>query len=238
MSDFPMRINKYLAHQGLSTRRGADTLIEHGKVLVNGKRAVVGQRLNEGDRVEVRGVVNKTFRYILYYKPRGVITHSPSANETDILAKIANDYGITGIFPIGRLDKSSEGLILLTDDGRVTERLLSPDTNHEKEYLVGVDKKVTKWFLRHLSEGVDIEGYKTKPAKAEAAPRNEQMFTIVLTEGKKHQVRRMCAALGYQVMSLKRVRIMELTLKNLKPGQFHELSAREAQQFRESLGLI
>ncbi len=235
--EFPIRINKYLAHLGYATRRSADNLIDEGKVFVNGKRAVIGQQIAEGDTVELRKVEKITYRYILYNKPRGVLTHSPGEGETDILARLKKDAKITGVFPVGRLDKDSEGLILLTNDGRVTERLLSPTVGHEKEYDVTLDKKVTNWFVRHIEEGVDIEGYLTKPAKAVPYPKDDHRVTITLTEGKKHQIRRMCAALGYQVTALTRTRIMGFKLKNLKPGQFHELTPLEVTGFYKALGL-
>ncbi len=225
--EFPIRINKYLAEKGLTTRRGADTLIETGKVTVNGKKALIGQQINAGDTVVLKDIQKNTYRYLLYYKPRGVITHSPGPTETDIETQIATDHGVTGLFPVGRLDKDSEGLILLTNDGRVTKRLLEPQYDHEKEYQITVDKRVTGAFLRRLERGVNIEGYITKPAVATADSRNEFVFLLALTEGKKHQIRRMCAALGYQVVRLKRVRILSLKLNPLKEGSYRELGARE-----------
>jgi 23S rRNA pseudouridine2604 synthase len=235
--EFPLRINKYLALKGISTRRGADTLITGGKVFVNGKRAVIGQQVEAHDVVTVKDELKRTYRYLLYYKPRGVITHSPGPLETDIATQIAHDHGVTGLFPVGRIDKDSEGLILLTDDGRVTKRLLEPEFDHEKEYHVVVDKRVTGAFLRKLAHGVDIEGYTTKKASAEADPRSEFAFTLTLTEGKKHQIRRMCAALGYQVLRLKRVRILDLKLKPLKEGMYRQLTPAERKTFGSSLGL-
>lgn len=235
--EFPMRINKYLAHTGYATRKGADALIESGKVFVNGTRATLGMQISEHDAVEVRGAPTTHFRYLLYYKPRGIVTHSPEAEETDILTRIARDHNVAGVFPVGRLDKDSEGLIILTNDGRITERLLSPNTNHEKEYEVTVDKRVTGYFLKRLSHGVDIEGYVTKSATARLNPKNECSFFIALTEGKKHQVRRMCAALGYQVKTLKRIRIMNLYLRPLRAGAFRELNDRERKIFLGTLGL-
>lgn len=233
---FPMRLNKFLAHLGYTTRRGGDALIEAGSVFVNGKRATVGQKVNEGDRVEVKGRKTPEYRYLLYYKPRGVITHSPESDEVDIVTQIKKDHGITGLFPIGRLDKDSEGLIVLTNDGRITGRMLDPEEGHEREYEVAVDKRVTETFMNALRRGVNIEGYRTKPAKAEAL--DEHSFTITLTEGKKHQVRRMCAAMGYQVRKLKRTRMMHFELKNLKPGNFHALAKKETAVLYETLGLL
>lgn len=236
-SDFPMRLNKFLAHQGYATRRSADTLIEKRRVFVNGKPAFLGQKVEAEDLVEIKDFDTTSFRYILYYKPRGVITHSPEGDEVDIITRIKNDHQISGVAPIGRLDKDSEGLILLTNDGRVTDRILNPKLAHEREYEVAVDKKVTQNFLNHLERGVDIEGYMTKPAKAIFNKANEKGFIITLTEGKKHQVRRMCAAFGYQVRALKRTRMLDFELKSLQPGAKYELNQYEVKAFQTKLGL-
>ncbi len=236
-SDFPMRLNKYLAHAGFATRRGADSLIDAKRVFVNGKPAALGQKVEKTDRVEIKDYDTSHYRYILYYKPRGVITHSPETGEVDIVTQVKKDHKLTDVFPIGRLDKDSEGLIILTNDGRITERILNPDQGHEREYLVVVDKRVTQSFLNALMRGVTIEGYRTKPAHAEIDAKSDKSFTITLTEGKKHQVRRMCAALGYQVKSLKRTRMLNLELKNLKPGALYELKPKEYKGLLASLGL-
>lgn len=232
-----MRINKFLAHQGYATRRSADALIEKGRVFINGKPSTLGQKVTEKDLVEIKDFDSTKFRYILYYKPRGVITHSPEEGEIDIITRIRKDHSITNVFPIGRLDKDSEGLILLTNDGRVTERILNPELGHEREYEVTVDKRVTQSLLNRLAKGVLIEGYLTKPAKALPNKGNDHAFIITLTEGKKHQVRRMCAAFGYQVQSLKRTRMLDFELRSLRPGAKYELTSREAKTFQTTLGL-
>ena len=236
-SDFPMRINKYLAQQGYATRRSADTLIEKKRVFVNGTPATLGQKVEKTDLIEIKDFDTTHFRYILYNKPRGIITHSPASHETDILTQLKKDHKISGVFPVGRLDKDSEGLILLTNDGRITDRILNPDQEHEREYEVTVDKKVSNFLINNLTRGINIEGYVTKPAKATANTMNDRIFSITLTEGKKHQVRRMCAALGFQVKALKRTRMLDLTLKNLKPGAFYELKPKEFAKLQETLGL-
>ncbi len=232
-----MRLNKYLAVAGYATRRSADTLIQEKRVFVNGKVAELGQKVLETDLVELKDFSPKEFRYVLYYKPRGVVTHSPAEYEVDIATQIRKDHSLTGLFPIGRLDKDSEGLIILTDDGRITDPMLNPEIGHEREYEVVVDKRITQTTLNALERGVTIEGYRTKPAKAVKSTENENMFTFTLTEGKKHQVRRMCAALGYQVVSLKRIRMHSLEIKRLKPGGYYMLKANEAKKFRLSLGI-
>jgi 23S rRNA pseudouridine2604 synthase len=228
------RINKRMADLGLASRREADALIEAGKVRVNGVRAIVGQQVADTDAIEVSGAPTQK-RYLAYYKARGVITHSPAEGETDIAAQLAKVYGVTDVAPIGRLDKDSEGLIILSNDGRITGRLLDPAAAHEKEYEVTVDKRITGPFLKALSGGIDIEGYRTKPATA--VTRGENRFVITLTEGKKHQIRRMCAAMGYQVKALKRVRIMNVALGKLKPNQYRELKGAELKAFLNQLGL-
>jgi len=236
--EFPIRINKYLAEKGHATRRGADALIDSGIVFVNGKNALIGQQIQASDKVEVRGVQTNSHQYLLYYKPRGVITHSPAPHETDIAMQIKADHSVEGVFPVGRLDKDSEGLILLTNDGRITKRLLDPENDHEKEYEVLVDKRVTGAFLRQLAHGVSIEGYRTKSAVAVVDTRNEHKFNITLTEGKKHQIRRMCAALGYQVVELKRTRIIGFSIRPLTVGKVRKLSPREIQILYKTLGIL
>lgn len=227
------RINKRMADLGLASRREADALIEAGKVRVNGVRAIVGQQVSDTDTIEVIGVtVSK--RYLAYYKARGIITHSPNEGEADIAAQLEKVYGLTDVAPVGRLDKDSEGLIILSNDGRITGRLLDPESAHEKEYEVTVDKRITGPFLKALAGGIDIEGYRTKPAVAEK--RGETKFSITLTEGKKHQIRRMCAAMGYQVKALKRIRIMNVSLGKLKPNQYRELKGAELNAFLSELG--
>lgn len=231
---FPVRINKYLADMKLASRREADTLIAEGKVLVNGKPAVIGQKVTATDKVTLKGERAKK-TYLAYYKPRGVITHSPATGETDIAMKLMQDYKISGVSPIGRLDKDSEGLILLCNDGRVTGPLLDPEAHHEKVYDVLLDKEISNHFLRHMETGVNIEGYLTRPATV--VKKNAKRFHITLTEGKKHQIRRMCAALGYQVQALKRIRIEHIELGKLTPNQYRKLTTEEIATLLSSLGL-
>ena len=231
-----MRINKYIAHAGIASRREADTLIEKGQILVNGKKAKMGMIVVESDKVELKGVT-KTRKYLAYYKGRGTITHSPGEKEVDIVMRLAEDFGITDVSPVGRLDKASEGLIILSNDGRIVGPLLDTNNSHEKEYNVQVDKDISTLFVHLMSNGVDIEGYQTKPAKVIISSKNEKKFNIILTEGKKHQIRRMCAALGYQVQSLKRVRIANVELKNLKPNQYRKIAGEELEIFLKELGV-
>jgi 23S rRNA pseudouridine2604 synthase len=235
--DFPMRINKYLAHKGYATRRSADVLIAEKRVTVNGVPALVGQQITERDVVAVTNGKSQKYQYFVYYKPLGVVTHSPEEGEMDIVGLVKKKNGITGVFPIGRLDRDAEGLILLTNDGRVTERILNPKEPFEQEYEVRVDKRVTQTFLNRLSKGVRIEGYMTRPATTTLSNANDRVFTIALSEGRKHHIKRMCATLGYAVEGLKRIRVGTLELKNLKSGMFHELKGSEVTKLERSLGL-
>lgn len=234
--EFPIRINKYLAYTGVASRREADDLIAAGKITINGAKATIGQVVAATDDVRVIGKT-KAKSYYAYYKGRGIITHSPSDGEVDIASKLAADYGLTHVAPIGRLDKDSEGLMILTNDGRVTGPMLDPAAGQEKEYDVLVDKPLSGMFKRAMEAGVDIEGYRTKPATLTANPKNDKRFSLIITEGKKHQIRRMCAALGYQIQSLKRVRIMNIELGKLKPNQYRKLSSKELTNLLTSLDI-
>ena len=231
MSDeYPMRINKYLAHKNFCTRREADTLISAGKVLINGKPAKLGDKVQETDKVDVRFRVKK-YRYFAYNKPRGIITHSPDEDEHDIRQSIP----LVGVFPIGRLDKDSTGLIILTDDGRITDKLLNPDYTHEKEYIVSTREELPSHFKTKMEAGVNIEGYVTKPATVKVL--SPKKFSITLTEGKKHQIRRMVAFFGLATASLERVRIMNIRLSGLKEGEHRPILGQELATFLKSLGL-
>lgn len=225
-----MRINKYLAEQGLCTRREADRYIERGMVFINGKQAVLGAQVHEGDQVETR-IPKKTYRYFAYNKPVGVVTHSPTEGQKGI----EDVAGLEGVSPMGRLDKESHGLIILTDDGRITERLLGPEAGREKEYTVATKEHIPPSFKKRMEQGVDIEGYVTKPARVKIL--GDRKFSIILTEGKKHQIRRMVAAWGYTVADLKRVRVMNIKLGSLKPGQHRTIKGQELKEFLAALGL-
>jgi 23S rRNA pseudouridine2604 synthase len=224
-----------MADHGISTRREADKLIAAGRVFVNGRKAVIGERVSEHDEVTLKDRKDRTYVYIAYHKPRGVISHSPQQDEEEIPRDVVlRDQNFT-VFPIGRLDKDSSGLIILTNDGRITDRLLNPKYDHSKTYLVTVDKPVTNHLTKWLRDGVGIEGYKTLPA--EVRERGERSFELTLREGKKHQIRRMCAALGFQVVTLERISIENILLGNLKPGAAREITGEELTTFLQTLGL-
>jgi 23S rRNA pseudouridine2604 synthase len=212
-----MRINKYLALKQISTRRGADELIISKKVFINKKLAVLGSKVNENDKVEVKGIEDKIYVYYAYNKPIGVETDSPRED----------------LFPIGRLDKASHGLLILTNDGRITDKLLNPKYIHEKEYLVTTKEKLRSSFKNKMEAGVNIEGYVTQKCKVKIL--NENTFRIILTEGKKHQIRRMCANLFQEVADLKRERIMNIKLDKLKPKGIREIKGKELDVFLKSL---
>jgi 23S rRNA pseudouridine2604 synthase len=234
---YPMRINKYLALKKISTRRGADELVAAKKVFINGKMAVLGSKVNEKDIVEVKGNKPKDYVYYAYNKPIDVITHSPNKNleheETDIMEKIKNKNIPKDVFPIGRLDKNSHGLIILTNDGRITDTLLNPDHAHEKEYVVRTSNKLRSSFKEKMEKGVNIEGYVTKKCKVKII--DDFTFRVTLTEGKKHQIRRMCSALFQEIADLKRERIMNIKLGNLKPNALREITDKELITFLDPM---
>jgi 23S rRNA pseudouridine2604 synthase len=229
---FPVRINRYLALRGLTTRKAADGLIASGRVLINGKPAELGMKVNEEDEVSVQGEVrSKPYRYFAYYKPRGIISHSPTKREKSI----ADIFPEKGVFPVGRLDKASEGLIIITDDGRVTERLLHPRFVHEKEYEVVLQEAVPNGVADKLVRGIESEGERLSAKRVKSINRFE--LSIVLTEGKKHQIRRMLSVLHLTVKELKRVRIMDIKIGTLIPGEGRQLERGEEEAFLIELGL-
>lgn len=228
MIEFPIRINKYLKEKGYSSRRQADRFIEEGRVFVNGKPAELGQQIQEDDVVKVDAKVQqapKNYTYMLFNKPKGVVSVNAQRDEKepqDI------DSKLKGLSPVGRLDKDSHGLMLFTDDGRIVNKLLNPQFDHDKEYIVKVDKDLKPSFKRKMEGGVDIEGYTTK--EAEVNIRSDRSFSITLREGKKHQIRRMATALGYVTKDLKRIRILNLELGNLPKGSARELTDKEREE--------
>ncbi|KKQ27851.1 MAG: Ribosomal large subunit pseudouridine synthase F [Candidatus Nomurabacteria bacterium GW2011_GWA1_37_20] len=217
MGIFPMRINKYLALKKISTRRGADELVKEKKVFINGRLAVLGSKVKETDKIEVKEVKQKEYKYFAYNKPIGIETDSPRED----------------LFPLGRLDKASHGLMILTNDGRITDQLLNPKYFHEKEYVVKTSKKLRSNFKQKMEAGVNIEGYVTKKCKVKII--NDFTFRIILTEGKKHQIRRMCSRLFQEVADLKRERIMNIKLGNLKSNAFREIKDEELAAFLTGL---
>ena len=229
---YPVRINKYLALQKICARREADELILQKKVKINDRVAVLGDKVLENDKVVVEKL-NKKLVYLAFNKPKGIITHSPQNEEKEVkdILNFADK-----IFPVGRLDKNSSGLIILTNDGRATDRLLNPEHNHEKEYIIKVNKNIDNLFLKKMAEGVILDDrYKTK--KCIITKISSERFSIILTEGKKHQIRRMCDALGFGVVNLERRRIMNIKLGNLLPGDYREIKGYELSELLKNLEL-
>ncbi|MBL8266707.1 23S rRNA pseudouridine(2604) synthase RluF [Steroidobacter sp.] len=220
-----MRLNKYISETGLCSRREADARIEAGRVTINGVVATLGTQVNEGDAVCVDGQPvggEQKHVYLALNKPVGVIC----TTDREIRDNITDFVGYQErIFPIGRLDKESEGLILLTNNGDIVNEILRVENAHEKEYVVTVDRPVTEIFLNGMASGVRILGTVTRPCKVSRV--GPATFRIVLTQGLNRQIRRMCSFFGYKVLRLQRVRIINLTLGSLKVGQWRELQDAE-----------
>lgn len=220
------RINKYLSEIGYCSRRAADKLIEEGRVKVNGKVPEMGTKISPEDSVQVDGkYVSKAKEkhvYLAFNKPVGIVCTTDVGVEKDNIIDYIN-YP-KRIFPIGRLDKASEGLIFLTSDGDIVNKILRARNNHEKEYIVSVHKPITKDFVERMSNGVPILDTVTKKCVVRQTSKNE--FKIILTQGLNRQIRRMCDYLGYRVVSLKRTRIMNINL-DLKVGKWRHLSDKE-----------
>jgi 23S rRNA pseudouridine2604 synthase len=234
---FPMRINKYLARQNYGTRRGVDELIEKGQVFVNGKRAVLGDKVQESDKVDVRRSGKMpSYAYFAYNKPIGLVTLAQTKSERDIVRSLPKEVTQYKVFPIGRLDKDSEGLIILTNDARVTDRLLNPKYDHEKTYEVRTKLPLRANFKEKIEGGIDIEGYMTKPARVEAMRGKSARITI--TEGKTHQIRRMIVALFNEVTGLRRVSIMNIKIGTLATGSYRKVEGAELEEFLKNLDLI
>jgi 23S rRNA pseudouridine2604 synthase len=229
-----MRINKFFTEQGLCSRREADRMIAEGHVTINGRLAKLGDRVSETDVVARDGiVVNRRTEalYIKYHKPIGVTTTSEPHVRRNIIAEIGHPVRI---FPIGRLDKDSSGLILLTNDGDIVNEILRVEHGHEREYRVEVDRAFDQLFLDRMAAGVVILGVRTRPCTVtRLGPRS---FRIILTEGRNRQIRRMTQSLGYRVVALHRVRIMHITIEGLKIGEWKELTAAERQELFRALG--
>lgn len=222
--EFPIRINKYLQATGVASRREADQLIESGLVQVNGKRAQLGMLVQEGDKVEVSQRYKKDYQYFIYYKPRGLATQALGGGED-----VISEFKKLGLYPIGRLDKDSEGLMLLTNDGRVTSRVLDSENKFEKEYSVRVKEKLRHGIEDIFAKGMNTEAFgKLLPAQARIL--TDTTMRIILHEGKKHQIRVMLNDLGYTIISLKRVRVGNLRLGTLQPGESRPLTLREIKE--------
>ena len=231
------RINKYLSEVGYCSRREADKLIEAGRVTINGVVPEMGTKISQNDVVEVDGkpVVNSKdpFVYLAFNKPVGIVCTTDTSVEKDNIIDFIK-YP-KRIFPIGRLDKPSEGLILLTDDGDIVNKILRASNNHEKEYIVSVDKPISQTFIQRMAGGIPLEelGKTTKSCKVEKLSTFE--FKIILSQGLNRQIRRMCEEVGYPVARLVRVRIGPIVDRHLLPGQWRHLTNAEVKLLIESV---
>lgn len=230
-----LRINKYIAESGFTSRRGADKVIAEGKVTINGVKADLGSQVEPGDDVRVSGkrIKEKAAQenvYIALNKPVGIT----STTEKSVKGNIVDFVGHSQrIFHVGRLDKDSEGLILLTNDGDIVNEILRAENRHEKEYIVTVDRPITPEFLKKMASGVEILDTKTLPCEVEQL--SKFVFQITLTQGLNRQIRRMCEALGYNVRALKRIRIMNIHLNSLPVGKWRDLTAKELDRLFKDL---
>lgn len=229
MSSYEKRLNKYISDAGYCSRRFADKLIESNRVTINGKVPELGTKVVPGDKVCVDGMEikasdsNHTDRvYIAYNKPIGITCTTELQVRGNIIDAIGHPKRI---FPIGRLDKPSEGLIFLTSDGDIVNKILRAENAHDKEYIVTVDQPISERFVERMSKGVPILGTITKPCIVR--PESKFVFRIILTQGLNRQIRRMCEYLGYEVTKLNRSRIMNVELGQLRPGQWRDLTASE-----------
>lgn len=229
-----VRLNKYLSEIGHCSRRAADKLIDAGRIEVNGKKVEMGQKVVPTDRIEIDGVLVENLQertiYLAFNKPVGIVCTTDTRVEKDNIIEYIN-YP-SRIFPIGRLDKPSEGLILLTNDGDIVNKILRARNNHEKEYLVTVNKPVTKEFIEKMAQGVPILNTVTR--KCEVEQIHKKQFRIVLTQGLNRQIRRMCEYLDYKVVKLKRIRIMNIKL-DLGLGKYRELTKKEFNELNRLL---
>lgn len=230
-----VRINKFLADSGRCSRREADQLVASGAVLIDGSVAQAGSRVLPGQTVTVSGepvLQNADLVYLILYKPVGITCTTDTRRRDNIIDYLGYPQRV---FPIGRLDRDSEGLIFLTNDGDIVNRILRAENHHEKEYRVTVDKPVTPEFLRQMASGVPILGTVTRPCRVTAE--SKYNFRIVLTQGLNRQIRRMCDVFGYDVKRLVRTRIMHIAIGSMKPGQWRPFTFHELVELKRLLGL-
>jgi 23S rRNA pseudouridine2604 synthase len=230
-----IRLNKAISDSGYCSRRQADTLIEKGRVTLNGKEVKLGDRAMPNDEIRVDGKLiteNDKLVYIALNKPIGITCTTDQRVKGNVVDFIGHSERI---FHVGRLDKPSEGLLLMTNDGDIVNKILRAGNRHEKEYIVKVNKPINKDFVARMSSGIYLRELKVKTKQCEVKRLNKFTFKIVLIQGLNRQIRRMCEALGYEVRSLKRIRIMNLELGNLPVGAWRDLTPKEIQKLRESV---
>ena len=230
-----VRINKYLSEAGVCSRRAADKYIEDGKVTIDGVVATMGSKVGDGQKVVFCGKELKKVEKLIMIacnKPVGIVCTAAKDDKDNIVDFI--NYG-ERIYPIGRLDKDSQGLILLTNNGDMMNKILKAANNHEKEYVVTVNKTITKEFIEGMAGGVPILDRITN--KCKVTKLNDKTFNIILTQGLNRQIRRMCEYFGYKVVKLNRIRIMNIKLGDLKLGEYREVTDREMTELRNKLGM-
>lgn len=229
----PVRLNKYMSDAGVCSRRQADRYVEEGRVTVDGQTAVMGQKVTPAQKICLDGkeiLVNRKRIVLAVNKPQGIVCTTEKREKDNIVDFIGYPERI---YPMGRLDKDSEGLILMTNDGELMDQILRARNYHEKEYIVRVNRPVTMDFLSRMRKGVPILDTVTRPCKVEKIGSN--MFKIVLTQGLNRQIRRMCEALDYRVRWLKRVRIMNINLGQLPVGEYREVTGKELDELMQML---
>ena len=230
-----MKVDKYIGHSGFTSRRKAQELIDEKRILVNGKTATHSTKISEGDVVLIDGEALKVKpfvpTYIVYNKPKGIICTSEKI-QGNIIDAIKHPERI---YPVGRLDKDSEGLILLTNHSEIIDKIANASQGHEKEYIVTLNMPVRQQFLKEIAAGIVIHGEQTKPCVVSTEPGTKRLFRIILTQGLNRQIRRMCNAYDYQVLKLQRVRVMNITLDKLKPGEWRNLTESELKDLFDQL---
>jgi len=232
--DEKMRLNKFLSDAGVCSRREADALIEKGRVLVDGQSAVIGMKITPDQTVQVNGKIvvrEEEFILLAVNKPVGIVCTTTSRFQEETIVDLI--HYPKRVYPIGRLDKNSEGLLLMTNKGEIVNQILKGSNFHEKEYIVSVNKPVTEEFLTQMRNGIPILDTVTRPCMVKQI--GEKRFCIILTQGLNRQIRRMCEYCGYRVKKLKRVRILNIQLGDLKPGEYRKVSEKELQTLKKKL---
>ncbi len=232
-----VRINKYLSEAGVCSRREADKMVEQGRVCIDGVVAVSGAKVVDGQDVTLDGKSVKKEEeeiYLAFYKPKGIVCTTATEENGEKIKNVVEYINYDKrIYPVGRLDQASEGLLLMTNQGDIMEKILRSRYGHEKEYFVKVDHKITDEFLRKMGEGVPILDTMTKPCKVWRE--DDKSFHIILTQGLNRQIRRMCEYFGYRVVHLRRDRIMNITLSGLKKGRYRKLTLKEISELKRML---
>ncbi|MDO4788094.1 MAG: pseudouridine synthase [Johnsonella sp.] len=238
-----MRINKFLSEMGVCSRREADRMLEEGRLRIEGKIAKLGDRLSPGQKLylgercigSLEDIERVKPLLLAVNKPRGIVCTSSDKDRAPNIVEMLSCP--SRVYPVGRLDKDSEGLIFMTNQGELVNALMKASNFHEKEYLVSVDKEIEKDFIEKMSRGVFLRELEVKTRACRVYQKGKTSFRIILTQGLNRQIRRMCGELGYRVLSLKRIRIMNIRLGDLPPGAYRELGRKEKEQLYRELGI-